>query len=292
MEDFVPFREIEKKWQVRWGDLFHCDPEDTEDKFYCLMMFPYPSGYLHVGHGRNYIIGDALARYKMMEGKNVLAPMGWDSFGLPAENAAIKNSIRPDKWTEDNIAYMKKQFYQWGVMYDWSREVASCRPDYYRWTQWLFRELYEAGLAYQADASVNWCPSCKTVLANEQVVGGECERCDSTVEQKDLRQWFFRITEYADRLRDDLGKLDKWPERVRVMQRNWIGRSEGVEVTFPLEGTSEVLDCFTTRVDTIYGATFIVIAADHPLAAGLLERGGRVEAVSYTHLTLPTKRIV
>jgi leucyl-tRNA synthetase len=277
MEDFVPFREIEKKWQARWGDLFHCDSTATEDKFYCLMMFPYPSGYLHVGHGRNYIIGDALARYKMMEGKNVLAPMGWDSFGLPAENAAIKNNIRPAKWTEDNIAYMKKQFYQWGVMYDWSREVTSCRPDYYRWTQWLFRELYEAGLAYQADASVNWCPSCKTVLANEQVVGGECERCNSTVEQKDLRQWFFRITEYADRLLDDLGKLDKWPERVRVMQRNWIGRSEGVEVTFPLEGSSEVLDCFTTRVDTIYGATFIVIAADHPLAAGLLERGGKVK---------------
>jgi leucyl-tRNA synthetase len=277
MEDFFPFRETESKWQERWGDLFRCDSADTEDKYYCLMMFPYPSGNLHVGHGRNYIIGDALARYKMMEGKNVLAPMGWDSFGLPAENAAIKNNIRPAKWTEDNIAYMKKQFYQWGVMYDWSREVASCKPDYYRWTQWLFRELFEAGLAYQAEASVNWCPSCKTVLANEQVVGGECERCDSTVEQKNLRQWFFRITKYADRLLDDLAKLDKWPERVRVMQKNWIGRSEGVEVAFPLENSDEVLDCFTTRVDTIYGATFIVIAADHPLAAGLLERGGKAE---------------
>ena len=277
MEDFFPFRETESKWQERWGDLFRCDSTDMEDKYYCLMMFPYPSGNLHVGHGRNYIIGDALARYKIMEGKNVLAPMGWDSFGLPAENAAIKNNIRPAKWTEDNIAYMKKQFYQWGVMYDWSREVASCKPDYYKWTQWLFRELFEAGLAYQAEASVNWCPSCKTVLANEQVVGGECERCDSTVEQKNLKQWFFRITEYADRLLDDLAKLDKWPERVRVMQKNWIGRSEGVEVAFPLEKSDEVLDCFTTRVDTIYGATFIVIAADHPLAAGLLERGGKVE---------------
>jgi leucyl-tRNA synthetase len=277
MDDFFPFAEHEKKWQERWVDLFRCDSAQTEGKYYCLMMFPYPSGYLHVGHGRNYIIGDALARFKMMEGKNVLAPMGWDSFGLPAENAAIKNRIRPAKWTEDNIAYMKKQFYQWGVMYDWSREVASCKPDYYRWTQWLFRELYEAGLAYQAEASVNWCPSCKTVLANEQVVGGECERCNSSVEQKDLRQWFFRITDYADRLLDDLDKLDKWPERVRVMQRNWIGRSEGIEVAFPIEDSDDVLDCFTTRVDTIYGATFIVIAADHPLAAGLLERGGKVE---------------
>ena len=277
MDEFIPFREHEKKWQERWGDLFRCDSSETEDKYYCLMMFPYPSGYLHVGHGRNYIIGDALARFKMMEGKNVLAPMGWDSFGLPAENAAIKNNIRPAKWTEDNIAYMKKQFYQWGVIYDWSREVASCKPDYYKWTQWLFRELFEAGLAYQAEASVNWCPSCKTVLANEQVVGGECERCSSTVEQKDLRQWFFRITTYADRLLDDLAKLDKWPDRVRVMQKNWIGRSEGVEVAFPLDGSDEILNCFTTRVDTIYGATFIVIAADHPLAAGLLERGGKVE---------------
>ncbi len=277
MEDFFPFRETESKWQERWGDLFRCDSVDTKDKYYCLMMFPYPSGYLHVGHGRNYIIGDALARYKMMEGKNVLAPMGWDSFGLPAENAAIKNNIRPEQWTVDNIAYMKKQFYQWGVIYDWSREVASCKPDYYKWTQWLFRELFEAGLAYQAEASVNWCPSCKTVLANEQVVGGECERCDSTVEQKDLRQWFFRITKYADRLLEDLSKLDKWPERVRVMQKNWIGRSEGVEVAFPLEGRDEDLDCFTTRVDTIYGATFIVIAADHPLADGMLKRGGKKE---------------
>ena len=277
MEDFFPFRENESKWQERWGDLFRCNSADTAEKYYCLMMFPYPSGYLHVGHGRNYIIGDALARYKMMEGKNVLAPMGWDSFGLPAENAAIKNNIRPAKWTEDNIAYMKKQFYKWGVIYDWQREVASCKPDYYKWTQWLFRELFEAGLAYQAEASVNWCPSCKTVLANEQVVGGECERCASTVDLKNLKQWFFRITEYADRLLDDLGKLDKWPERVRVMQKNWIGRSEGIEVAFSLDESEEILDCFTTRIDTIYGATFIVIAADHPLASGLLERGGKVE---------------
>jgi len=226
MEEFFPFREVEEKWQRRWADLFRCDTSDESRKFYCLMMFPYPSGYLHVGHGRNYIIGDALARYKMMEGLNVLAPMGWDAFGLPAENAAIKNRISPATWTADNIAYMKRQFYQWGVIYDWSREVTSCMPDYYRWTQWLFLQLYDSGLAYQAEASVNWCPSCKTVLANEQVVGGECERCHSEVEQRKLRQWFFRITEYADRLLEDLETLKTWPERVLVMQRNWIGRSE------------------------------------------------------------------
>lgn len=275
--DFFPFEQCESKWHERWEDLFRCDLDDDAEKYYCLMMFPYPSGYLHVGHGRNYIIGDALARYKMMEGKNVLAPMGWDSFGLPAENAAIKNRIKPSKWTEDNIAYMKRQFYQWGVIYDWSREIASCRPDYYRWTQWLFVKLFESGLAYRAEASVNWCPSCKTVLANEQVVGGECERCDSRVELKKLRQWFFRITEYADRLLEDLDELENWPERVAVMQRNWIGRSEGVEVLFPLEGDGRELRCFTTRVDTIFGATFIVIAADHPLALDLLEEGGRLE---------------
>ena len=276
MEDFFPFREIEPVWRRRWKDLFSCDTTRDSRKYYCLMMFPYPSGYLHVGHGRNYIIGDALARYKMMEGYNVLAPMGWDAFGLPAENAAIKNRISPAVWTGQNIAFMKKQFERWGVVYDWSREVTSCRPDYYRWTQWLFLKLYESGLAYQAEASVNWCPSCKTVLANEQVVGGECERCDSAVSQRKLRQWFFRITSYADQLLDDLETLANWPERVITMQRNWIGRSEGVEVSFRLEGdTEEALNCFTTRMDTIFGATFIVISVDHPLATMLLERGGR-----------------
>ncbi|MDD3643021.1 MAG: leucine--tRNA ligase, partial [Candidatus Krumholzibacteria bacterium] len=275
MEEFFPFREVEETWQRRWADLFRCDTSGDSRKYYCLMMFPYPSGYLHVGHGRNYIIGDALARYKIMEGREVLAPMGWDAFGLPAENAAIKNRISPATWTADNIAYMKRQFFQWGVIYDWSREVTSCKPDYYRWTQWLFLQLYHSKLAYQAEASVNWCPSCRTVLANEQVVGGECERCHSEVEQRKLRQWFFRITDYADRLLGDLEALESWPERVVVMQRNWIGRSEGVEVSFPLEGSDKALDCFTTRIDTICGATFVVIAADHPLAIELLRRGGR-----------------
>jgi leucyl-tRNA synthetase len=275
MADIFPFQEIEPKWHERWNELFRCDTARTAGKYYCLMMFPYPSGDLHVGHGRNYIIGDALARFKMMEGANVLAPMGWDSFGLPAENAAIKNDIHPRAWTERNIAAMKRQFYRWGVIYDWSREVTSCFPEYYRWTQWIFVRLFKAGLAYREEASVNWCPSCKTVLANEQVVGGVCERCGSTVHLKKLAQWFFRIRRYADRLLADLDTLPNWPERVRVMQRNWIGRSEGVEVSFPLEGMDERLECFTTRVDTIYGATFVAIAADHPLSSALVERGGR-----------------
>ncbi|MDD4858255.1 MAG: leucine--tRNA ligase [Candidatus Krumholzibacteria bacterium] len=277
MADVFPFREVETKWQKRWEKLFRCDISRTTNKYYCLMMFPYPSGDLHVGHGRNYIIGDALARFKIMEGANVLAPMGWDSFGLPAENAAIKNDIHPRVWTEQNIANMKRQFYRWGVMYDWSREVTSCLPEYYRWTQWIFVRLFKAGLAYREEASVNWCPSCKTVLANEQVVGGVCERCGSTVHLKKLAQWFFRIRNYADRLLDDLDKLESWPERVRTMQRNWIGKSPGVEVSFALDGMEERLECFTTRIDTIFGATFIAIAADHPLSARLLKQGRREE---------------
>ncbi len=274
MSETFPFKEVEGKWQKRWEGLFACDVSHTESAYYCLMMFPYPSGDLHVGHGRNYIIGDALARIKMMGGANVLAPMGWDSFGLPAENAAIQKKIHPAQWTQQNIANMKRQFRRWGVMYDWSREIASCRPDYYRWTQWLFIRLFKAGLAFQDEASVNWCPSCKTVLANEQVVGGQCERCGSEVLLKKLKQWFFRIRNYADRLKDDLEKLGTWPERVVSMQTNWIGRSDGVEVGFAIEDSGEVLDCFTTRVDTIYGATFIVLAVDHPLAGELLRTGG------------------
>jgi len=274
MEDTFPFKAIEPKWQKRWEELFRCDIENTENKYYCLMMFPYPSGNLHVGHGRNYIIGDALARFKMMEGANVLAPMGWDAFGLPAENAAIKHGIHPAEWTKENIRKMKEQFYRWGVMYDWSREITSCVPEYYKWTQWLFLRLYKAGLAYRQEANVNWCPSCKTVLANEQVVGGECERCGTQVELKKLNQWFFKIRAYAERLLKDLEKLEHWPERVKTMQRNWIGKSEGVEVIFPLANSNKRLECFTTRIDTIYGATFVVISVDHPLAVELLRVGG------------------
>jgi len=272
-EKLYPFNTIEPKWQKYWRSnrLFNCDTKKYADKYYCLMMFPYPSAALHVGHGRNYIIGDAVARYKMMRGYNVLAPMGFDAFGLPAENAAIKGGIHPRTSTLNNIKTMKKQLNQWGVEYDWEREVISCLPDYYKWTQWIFVKLFEKGLAYKKKAFVNWCPSCKTVLANEQVVNGECERCSTEVAQKDLEQWFFKITHYADRLLKDLAKLDEWPERVKTMQSNWIGRSEGVEIDFEIEGMKERLKCFTTRADTIYGATFIAIAPEHPLADELIK---------------------
>lgn len=267
-------KRIEGKWQKRWAEegLMRVDLSKTASKYYCLMMFPYPSGDLHVGHGRNYIIGDALARLKMMEGYNVLAPMGWDAFGLPAENAALKEDIHPGVWTRQNIQRMKEQFYRWGVVYDWSREVTSCEPEYYRWTQWLFLKLYEHGLAYRKAASVNWCPSCRTVLANEQVVGGECERCGSKIEERFLEQWFFKITDMADALLDDLATLESWPERVVTMQRNWIDRSEGLEISFPVVGGDETIACFTTRPDTIFGATFLVMSPEHP-AVDELVRG-------------------
>ena len=281
MKEDYPFAEIEGKWQAYWVDhgLFKVDTADSDRKFYCAMMFPYPSSALHVGHGRNYIIGDAVARYKKMCGYNLLTPMGWDAFGLPAENAAIKSGIPPRESTLANIATMKKQLDSWGVCFDWDREVASCLPDYYRWTQWLFLKLYERGLAYKAKAAVNWCPSCATVLANEQVIDGRCERCDSEVEEQRREQWFFKITDYAQRLLDDLAKLDKWPERVRLMQENWIGRSEGTRVEFTLvprnDGVADAatsVPCFTTRVDTIYGCTYMVLAPEYP-GLGELIRG-------------------
>lgn len=274
-ERAYPFDKIEPKWQRFWRDkgLFKIDTADYKNKYYCLMMFPYPSAALHVGHGRNYIIGDVVARYKMMRGLNVLTPMGFDAFGLPAENAAIKGGLQPEVSTLNNIRTMKKQLNQWGVEYDWDREVISCLPEYYKWTQWIFTKLYEKGLAYKKKAFVNWCPSCKTVLANEQVVNGGCERCDTKVLQKDLEQWFFKITAYAERLLEDLNKLEHWPERVKMMQRNWIGRSEGVEIDFKVEGLNEFLKCFTTRIDTIYGATFIAVAPEHPLVEKLISGG-------------------
>ena len=265
--------DIEKKWQARWREngLFNVDVSDTDNKYYCLMMFPYPSAALHVGHGRNYIIGDVVARYKMMRGYNVLTPMGWDAFGLPAENAAIKNGIHPKESTLGNISKMKSQLDSWGVDYDWKREVTSCLPDYYKWTQWIFLKLLEKGLAYRKKAFVNWCPSCNTVLANEQVVEGACERCDSEVEQKELEQWFFRITGYAQKLLNDIDKLDEWPEKVKIMQRNWIGRSEGVNIDFPVVDSDIKLTCFTTRVDTIFGCTYMVLAPEHPMLDKLIE---------------------
>jgi leucyl-tRNA synthetase len=271
---------IEQKWTERWQSdpsLYAAEAHSTKPKFYVLEMLPYPSGALHMGHVRNYSIGDALARYMWMNGYNVLHPMGWDSFGLPAENAAIKNNTPPKEWTLANIAAMKVQMKRLGFAYDWSREVTTCLPEYYRWNQWFFLKLYEQGLAYRKKSKVNWCPQCATVLANEQVVGGMCWRHeDQPVEQRELEQWFLRITKYADELLRDLEKLDGWPEKVRIMQQNWIGRSEGTLVDFDLGGTvgpaGSTITVFTTRVDTIYGATSVQLAPEHPIVADIAAR--------------------
>ena len=267
------FSEIEKKWQDFWegSGLFRVNEECDRDKFYCLVMFPYPSGTLHVGHGRNYIIGDVVSRYKIMKGFRVLSPIGWDAFGLPAENAAIASGIHPSIHTKNNIKKMKVQLERWGVGYDWDREVTSCEPDYYKWTQWIFLKLFERNLAYKKKAAVNWCPSCATVLANEQVVDDLCERCDTRVKQRDLEQWFFRISDFAQRLLDDLETLDGWPEKVKVMQTNWIGRSEGAKINFKLEGSEKIIPCFTTRPDTIFGVTFMSLAPEHPIINELIK---------------------
>jgi leucyl-tRNA synthetase len=267
---------VEAKWQDRWDKqrIAEVDLRNSAGKYYMLMMFPYPSGdRLHVGHGRNYILGDALFRYLRMHGERALNPMGWDAFGLPAENAAIQRGVHPRDWTFANIKVMKEQFRRWGILYDWSKEIASCTPEYYRWNQWLFLRMLERGLAYRKQAPVNWCPSCATVLANEQVVEGHCERCGTAVVQRSLEQWFFRITDYADRLLAGLDGLDGWPEKVKVMQRNWIGRSEGAEIGFPvpeLPAGDAAVTVFTTRPDTLHGATFLVLAPEHPLAAQLV----------------------
>src|SRR6201987_105604 len=264
---------IEPKWAERWRQdesLYRAEAKSTKPKYYVLEMLPYPSGALHMGHVRNYAIGDALARYMWMNGYNVLHPMGWDAFGLPAENAAIKNNVPPREWTLRNIAHMKAQMKRLGFAYDWSREVATCLPEYYKWNQWFFLKLYEKGLAYRKKSKVNWCPECATVLANEQVIDGRCWRHEDTiVEQRDLVQWFLRITAYAQELLDDLDKLDGWPEKVRTMQRNWIGRSEGTEVDFGVENRPEKIRVFTTRVDTIFGATSVQLAPEHALVVAL-----------------------
>jgi leucyl-tRNA synthetase len=271
---------IEQKWTERWQSdpsLYAAEAHSAKPKFYVLEMLPYPSGALHMGHVRNYSIGDALARYMWMNGYNVLHPMGWDSFGLPAENAAIKNNTPPREWTLANIAAMKAQMKRLGFAYDWSTEVTTCLPDYYRWNQWFFLKLYQSGLAYRKKSRVNWCPQCCTVLANEQVVNGMCWRHEDTpVEQRDLEQWFLRITKYADELLRDLEKLQGWPEKVRIMQQNWIGRSEGTLVDFDLGGTvgpaGSTITVFTTRVDTIYGATSVQLAPEHPIVADIAAR--------------------
>jgi leucyl-tRNA synthetase len=270
-EKYIP-REIEPKWQQVWAEqnAYRTEVNRQRPEYYVLEMFPYPSGNLHMGHVRNYSIGDVVARFKVMQGYNVLHPMGWDAFGMPAENAAIKHGIHPSKWTWDNISNMRRQQQEMGFSYDWDREVATCHPDYYRWTQWLFLLFYERGLAYKKQAAVNWCDECNTVLANEQVVEGRCWRCDSVVVKKDLAQWFLRITDYADRLLADLSELKGWPERVKIMQENWIGRSEGAEFSFDVPELGEKIPVYTTRQDTAFGVTYVVLAPEHPLVEKLI----------------------
>ncbi|HFE39506.1 MAG TPA: leucine--tRNA ligase, partial [Gammaproteobacteria bacterium] len=261
-------QDIERQAQEYWenNQSFQVDENPDKEKYYCLAMFPYPSGRLHMGHVRNYTIGDVFSRFQRMRGKNVMQPMGWDAFGLPAENAAIKNQVAPAKWTYENINYMRTQLKRLGFAYDWRRELATCTPDYYHWEQWLFTKLYEKGLVYKKTAPVNWCPNDLTVLANEQVVDGCCWRCDTPVERKEIPQWFLKITQYAEELLTELDNLPDWPEQVRTMQRNWIGRSEGVEIQFTLQGSDESLKVYTTRPDTLMGVTYVAIAAEHPLA--------------------------
>jgi len=268
-------RAIEKKWQARWAedDVYHVEDVGSGSKYYCLEMLPYPSGKLHMGHVRNYALGDVVARFRRMQGYDVMHPMGFDSFGMPAENAAIQRKTQPATWTRQNIELMRDQLQDLGFAYDWQREIASHTPEYYRWNQWLFLRFLERGLAYRKDALLNWCPSCETVLANEQVEEGLCWRCSSEVEERKLTQWFFRITEYVEELLRDVDTLEGWPERVRTMQKNWIGRSEGANVNFGVEGSDDKLEVFTTRVDTIFGATFMVLAPEHPLARRWYEQG-------------------
>jgi leucyl-tRNA synthetase len=268
-----PFKEIQEKWQKKWvdKDIFKSVIDSNKKKFYCLEMFPYPSGYMHMGHVRNYSIGDCFSRFKRMNGFNVLYPMGFDSFGLPAENAAIKEGIPPAELTADKINGIKEQFKMLGISYDWSKELATSNPDYYKWNQWLFIQMFKKGLAYKKAGIINWCPSCETVLANEQVENGKCWRCKSEVEQKPLDQWYLKIKNYADELLESIDKLEDWPERVKTMQKNWIGRSEGVEINFKVENSEINLPAYTTRCDTIYSVTFIVIAPEHPIVQDLIK---------------------
>jgi leucyl-tRNA synthetase len=273
MTEYRP-QDLDKKWQARWASsrAFEVTEDPSKPKYYCLEMFAYPSGYAHMGHVRNYTIGDVVARTKRMRGYNVLHPFGWDAFGLPAENAAIKSGIHPEESTRANIAHMKGQLQRLGISYAWERELATCDPEYYKWNQWLFVRMFERNLAYRRRSSVNWCPKDQTVLANEQVVDGGCWRCGTLVETRDLEQWFFRITAYSDELLDATLELTQWPEKVLTMQQNWIGRSEGARVKFPMEDGSTDIEVFTTRIDTIYGATFVLLGPEHPLVSQLADR--------------------
>lgn len=283
MEEHYQPASVEREAQQYWNDnqSFKVSVDPDREKYYCLAMFPYPSGKLHMGHVRNYTIADVISRYQRMLGKNVLQPMGWDAFGLPAENAAINNNTAPAPWTYSNIEYMKSQLRSLGFGYDWSRELATCQPDYYRWEQWFFTRLYEKGLVYKKTSAVNWCPNDQTVLANEQVINGCCWRCDTVVERKEIPQWFIRITAYADELLNDLEKLTGWPEQVRTMQRNWIGKSRGVEMTFDLAtpvGEIASFDVYTTRPDTLMGVTYVTLAAEHPVSLALAESSPELKA--------------
>ena len=283
LESYQP-KKIEGKLQQQWeqNQVFKAVHDASKEKFYCLSMFPYPSGRLHMGHVRNYTIGDVVSRYQRMQGKNVMQPMGWDAFGLPAENAAIKHKTAPAKWTKENVAYMKGQLKSLGFGYDWDREFATCDPEYYRWEQWFFTQLVEKDLAYKKVSAVNWCPNDKTVLANEQVIDGGCWRCDTPVVKKDIPQWFIRITAYAEELLNDLDQLDEWPEQVKAMQKNWIGRSEGVEMHFGLADSEETLKIYTTRPDTVMGVSYLAVAAGHPLAAQVaLANGGNTDIQAF-----------
>ena len=283
MEQHYAPRDIEARAQQFWQDnaSFTAVEDPGKEKYYCLAMFPYPSGKLHMGHVRNYSIADVISRYQRMLGKNVLQPMGWDAFGLPAENAAVKNNTAPAKWTVENISYMRGQLQQLGFAYDWNRELATCKPDYYRWEQWFFTRLLEKGLVYKKTSAVNWCPVDETVLANEQVIDGCCWRCDTQVERKEIPQWFIKITDYADQLLNDLDQLDGWPEQVRTMQRNWIGRSQGVQLRFDLEtpvANTDHFEVYTTRPDTLMGVTYVSLAAEHPISLALAENNPALAA--------------
>src|SRR5271169_6259492 len=282
MTERYDFKEIEAKWQQFWSQraLNRADVDATREKFYCLEMFPYPSGKIHMGHVRNYAIGDVIARYKRMQGYNVLHPMGWDAFGMPAENAAIKHGMHPSKWTYENMGYMKTQLNKLGLSYDWDRELATCDPGYYRWNQWFFIKMLKKGLAYKKTSYVNWCPSCATVLANEQVIDDKCWRCDSAVVQKELEQWFLKITAYAEELLSGSDELTGWPEKVVTMQKNWIGKSSGLEVDFKVDGLDENLRIFTTRPDTLFGATFLCLSPNHPLAGKLVSDKSELGKIS------------
>lgn len=285
MKEKYNFSEIENKWQKVWEEqkTFKVTEDPDKEKYYVLEMFPYPSGKLHMGHVRNYSIGDVIARFRTMNGYNVLHPMGYDAFGLPAENAAIKHNVEPAEWTWGNIAEMNRQLRQLGLSYDWDREVATAHPSYYKWMQWIFIQFYKAGLAYKKESQVNWCPSCQTVLANEQVVDGCCERCGAAVGKKNLSQWYFKITDYAERLLDNLDKLEGWPNKVKIMQRNWIGKSHGAEAQFKIQDYDETLTVFTTRIDTIFGTTFMVLAPEYPSVPDMV-KGTEYEAETMAYL--------